>query len=123
MDTKECFKTKDECIQRNFNIFNNFCYEQCPTNTEIKNNDNICYCIYHYLNESNVLTCFNFNETCESKGYPYINVDTKECFNLINDCINRGFKTFNNICYNNCPTNTKEKDDDSSNCICSIMVS
>ena len=73
---------------------------------KLKNNDNICYCSYNYFNDSNSLTCFNMEESCELHNFNYTNVDTKECFNLINDCIYRGYKIFNNNCYNNCPINT-----------------
>ena len=121
-DEKECFNNKEECIERNFKIFNNLCYEECPINTELKYNDNICYCSYNYFNDSNSLTCFNINEKCEYNNFSYINVDTNECFNSIDDCINRGYKIFNNKCYNSCPVNTehnKDNKDDSNYCYCS----
>ena len=118
-DTKECFLNKEECIEKNYNIFNNLCYDICPVNSEVKYGDNICYCSYNYFNDSNVFTCFNLNENCEDNGYNYTNLDTKECFNLLNDCINKGYKIFNNNCYNNCPDNTNQNENNINYCICS----
>ena len=119
MDEKECFNNKEECIERDFKIFNNICYEECPFNTELKYNDNICYCSYNYFNDSNSYDCFNINETCEFNNFFYTNLDTNECFNLIIDCINRGYKIFNNNCYNSCPINTENNKDDFNYCNCS----
>ena len=134
-NSRECFKTNEECIQRGFYIFNNLCYNNCPNNTEDKNNDNICLCSYNYFNNSNLLTCFNEEDNCTSKGYSYINMETKECFNTkgeciekgyayINieikecfytkeECIEKGFKIFNNECYDECPLNSEDKNNNS----------
>ena len=116
-NTRECFKSKFECIKRGFKFYENECYETCPTYTKEKLNDGICSCLYHYINNSDTLTCFENGTTCETKGYSYINLDTHECFTSIDDCINRELKIFNDNCYSICPINTKEKKNDFS-CIC-----
>ena len=117
--TNECFKNKFECIKRGFKFYNNNCYEeQCPNNTIEKNNDGICSCLYNYFNNSDILTCFNEAETCQTNGYPITNMDSKECFTSLDICRNRELKIFNNNCYNICPENTIPKNDDTS-CICS----
>ena len=90
----------------------------CPVNSIEKYNDGICTCHYYYFNNSDILTCFESDETCETKGYQHTNIDTHECYNSLNECINRRIKTFNGNCYNNCPENTKPNDDGSA-CICS----
>ena len=43
------------------------------------------------------------------KKYMYKNDEIKQCFNNLYDCINNGYKIFNNKCYNSCPENTYEK--------------
>ena len=58
-------------------------------------------------------------KSCESEGYNYINLDTKECFTSLESCKNRDLKTFNDDCYSVCPRNTKENSTDTSSCICS----
>ena len=118
-ETKECFKNKSQCLERGFKFLNNICYNNsCPDNSIDKNNDGICTCYFYYFNNSDILTCFNSNESCELKGYPHTNIDTLECFNSLDDCINRNYSIFNDNCYNNCPQNTKPKNDNSL-CICS----
>ena len=117
-DTKECFNTKEDCIQRGYKIFNNECYDECPLNSEDKNNNNICFCSYNYYIKSNSLDCFNEAENCKSKRYDYANMDTKECFDTKEDCIDRGYKIFNKECYNECPLNSEDKNNNNI-CECS----
>ena len=120
LDTNECFNSLDECKNRELKIFNNNCYNICPGNSKPKNDDNsLCICSnYFYTEEDNKVNCFNSNETCETKGYSYINPETKECFNTKDDCINRGYKIFNNECYSDCPKNTEDKNNNNI-CVCS----
>ena len=119
-NSNECFKTRNECINRGFKFFNNICYKSCsetPVNTTEKNKDGMCRCIYYYYNDTNILDCFNEGETCDAHSYNYTNIDTNECFTSLEACKKRNLKIFNNSCYNNCPANTKAKSGDSS-CIC-----
>ena len=161
-NSKECFQTKEECFERNLYVFENLCYNECPFGTEINNsiydnskecvlskynctnkgskyfnkicyedscpsntiekyNDGICICNSYYFNDSDILDCFEEGITCEthSPSYPYINIDTNECFNSLDECKNRDLKIFNDNCYNNCPENTELKNSDNSICICS----
>ena len=120
IDTNECFNTLDECKNRELKIFNNNCYNICPGNSKPKNDDNsFCICSnYFYTEEDNKVNCFNSSETCETKGYSYINPETKECFNTKDDCINRGYKIFNKECYSDCPKNTEDKNNNNI-CVCS----
>ena len=50
METQECLKTKEDCIERGYKIFNKECYDECPLNSEDKNNDHICECSYYFYN-------------------------------------------------------------------------
>ena len=118
-NSKECFHTEQECINKKHKMFNNTCYESCPDKTEDKNKNGYCLCKDNYFNNSNILNCFESGVTCENKGYNYINLDTKECFNSIEACKDRDLKTFNDDCYSVCPRNTKENSSDTSSCICS----
>ena len=112
-NTKECFKTKDECINRGFKLFNNICYENsCPENSYNKNNNGICYCSYYFVNQLNNLICFGEGVECKeaSSTYTYNYIDKKECISSLEECDKRGLKIYEGECYDNCPKNTKEKD-------------
>ena len=115
----ECFRSPEECTNNGYKYFNNICYESCPDNTEDKNNNGLCLCKNNYINNTNQLTCLTEEKSCESEGYNYINLDTKECFTSLESCKNRDLKTFNDNCYSVCPRNTKENSTDTSSCICS----
>ena len=110
-ELKQCFLDVDDCISKGFKVFNNECYKDCPTNTNEKDSDGICYCSYFYYKnlQTNLYNCFSENETCEDKEYNYKIDDEKQCFDSLDDYINKGYKTFNNKCYATCPENTYEK--------------
>ena len=121
IDTKECFSSLNACIEKGLKIFNNNCYNKCPTNTKSKE-DSSCICLYYYhTDENNLLNCFDKDKTCLNEDYSYTNVDTKECFNTKEECISKGYKIFNNECYINCPEQTKEKNNENI-CICSAYT-
>ena len=114
-EKKECVNTKQKCFDDDYFVFNYDCLTECPYNTEAKENDKNCLCKYNYYNESNFLTCFDEGLTCEEQNYPIKMNDGKECFKTKNECIKRGFKFYNNICYESCtetPTTTIEKNND-----------
>ena len=87
---KECFKTKNECKLKGKYIFNYECYnDRCPPNTNSDDNDNnICSCsnYYYYDTDSGLYTCLESGETCESKNYPYIDANGKQCYKKISEC-------------------------------------
>ena len=109
IDTKECFNSLEDCINRDLKIFNKDCYSKCPENTKEKKGDFACICSGYFHREKNeILNCFNPNETCESKGFLYTYVETKECFYTKEECIDKGYKIFNNKCYDKCPEDTED---------------
>ena len=116
INKKECLSSLDECKNRKLKIFNEECYDNCPKNTESKNNEPFCICSYYYLEEDNKLNCFNSGETCKTKNL--IESETKECFKKIEDCRIKGFETFNDKCYIKCPELTEDKNNDNI-CLCS----
>ena len=118
METQECLKTKEDCIERGYKIFNSGCYNECPSNSKNKNNDNICFCSYNFFSNNNLINCFNEKDNCTSKGYAYTNIETKECFNIKEECIEKGYKIFNKACYDKCPLNSEDKNNNSI-CECS----
>ena len=125
MDTLECFNSLNECLNRKLKIFNDNCYNNCPANTKINNNNNsLCICSnYFYTDDNNKLICFSSDKTCETESaeYLYTNFETKECFKTIDNCINRGLKVFNHECLSNCPENTVDKNNNN-NCVCSTYT-
>ena len=121
MDTKECFESLDVCITRGLKIFNDNCYNSCPTNTK---NGDASYCIcknYFYTDDNNKLNCFDSDQTCMtvSTEYPFKSSETKECFKTKEKCINKGLKVFNYDCLlSSCPENTEDKNNNNI-CLCS----
>ena len=120
IDKKECADSLQDCIDINYVIFNEECFKYCPNKTELKEeNSHYCFCKYYYYNKSNFLTCFEDGETCESMDYPIKMNNTKECFKTKEECTKRGFKFFNNICYEiDCPKNSYDKNNNGI-CLCS----
>ena len=64
------------------------------------------------------MICFDEEDKCITKGYDYTNVETKECFNSKEDCFERGYKIFNKECYDDCPLNSEDINNNSI-CECS----
>lgn len=80
-------------------LFNNMCYEQCPENSLPNEDNNNCECEnYYYIDNNGIINCLS-GENCPGE-YPYLNQDTKECFNSLDNCD----YFFGDICYNNCPS-------------------
>ena len=119
---KQCFDSLSDCILKGYKTFNNECYTTCPENTYEKIDEDICYCSYFYYNnlETNNYICLSQNEECASRQYDYKIDEEKQCFSSLGDYRSKGFKTFNNKCYTECPENTFEKNDDDI-CYCSYF--
>ena len=118
-DRKECVDTIDECTGNNYKVFSDECLPTCPENSEIKETEGICLCKFNYYNDSNILTCLENGKSCEEGGFPIKMNTTNECFKNKFECIKRGFKFYDNICYEEqCPDNTIEKNNDG---ICSCL--
>ena len=118
---KECFKTALECKNKGKFIFNYECYPQCPPDTNNNNNeDNICSCSFnfYYDSKNDLYTCLTNYEKCENKNYNFEEIDGKECFISLADCISKNKFIFNSQCYKTCPEKTKIKLDDNSLCEC-----
>ena len=102
-DLKICLDTIDDCISKNYKIFNNECYSvNCPENSEIKSSSsNYCYCSNYFYKNDNILECFNSSITsCEQNGYEYSNPLTLECFDSLDDCYSKSNTYyFNKYCY------------------------
>ena len=107
IDKKICLDTINNCTSNGYKIFNNECYSECPENTEIKNNGNyFCLCQHYYYNNNSKLICYDSTvESCEYKNHKYSNPDTLECFNSLEDCLNKNNSYFFNLnCYKeSCP--------------------
>ena len=115
-DRKQCVDTKEECLNLGYKIFNYECINECPINTEDDGNG-ICLCKFYFLNISNIYTCFNETQTCETLGYPIKKNNTNECFQSQIECTVKGYKYFNNVCYDSCPENMNDKNNNGI-CLC-----
>ena len=114
-EKEECVDSKQKCFDDDYYVFNYDCLKDCPNNTKALDNHKNCLCQYNYYNESNFLTCFDEGVTCEDQNYPIKKYNSNECFITKDECIKRGFKFFNNICYESCtetPVNTIETNND-----------
>ena len=120
-NSNECFLSQEDCITKGNKFFNNMCYiSSCPSNSNDDDNDGNCLCSYNYYfnSDTDLYECLGQTESCESKGYLYKDLNGNECFNSLDDCVEKGKKIFNKQCYTECPSNTKIKDDDNTKCIC-----
>ena len=73
-NTKRCFLSKEDCINNGNKFFNKECFINfCPSNTNERDSDGICHCLYfYYLNlETNLYDCLGLNEECEEREYNY----------------------------------------------------
>jgi len=96
--------------------FNNICYEQCPTNTQIKESTNECESLkaWHYDATQNKIEWYE-EDYCSLNDYKYYVSDTKECRS--NGCPD-GYYQFNFECYKDgCPSDTDTESSDSYKCI------
>ena len=107
IDKKICVDSINNCTSNGYKIFNNECYSECPNNTIIKNiGDNNCLCKYYFYNNNSNLICYDSTvESCEDEHHEYSNPDTLECFNSLEDCLNKNNSYFfNQNCYkDSCP--------------------
>ena len=100
--SKECYESKEICIGNNKKIFGKECIDNCPINSEEKDNSKICECLYYYFNNNVTLDCFDNGVTCEKKGYLIKSENTKECFISMEDCLSKNYSCcFNKICIDN----------------------
>ena len=99
-------------------LYNKACYLECPEDITTTNEDNKrCDCKYYkYSFDENNFICYGEAEIC-NELIPV--VDMKICLDTVNDCIIKGYKVFNNMCYSEtCPTLTIESDDNNNICVC-----
>ena len=102
-NTNRCFLSKEDCINTGNKFFNNICYiNSCPENTNDEDNDKVCTCSnYYYKNHvTGLYVCLAQNEACTSRQYNYKIDNEKQCFDSLDDCKIKGYKTFNNECLN-----------------------
>ena len=96
--------------------FNNICYEECPTNTQIKESTNLCESLTAWHQDATLNKIVFYEEDyCSQNEYKYYVSDTKECRS--NGCPD-GYFQFNFVCYKDgCPTDTQRESSDSYKCI------
>jgi len=106
VDLKICLNSINDCIIKNYKIFNKECYSKnCPLNTKITDDTLYCSCSNYFYNDSYYLNCLPESSSCQSFNYFFKNPYTKECFNSIEDCVIKGnLYILNDNCYkDNCP--------------------
>jgi len=83
-------------------LFNDICYESCPSNTIADNENSICKCEFAFHIDDKKIICYDDNN-CPSQ-YPYQNPDTKECYSSLDKCLEKNNAFFNYECYTEqCP--------------------
>ena len=85
-------------------LYNGICYSSCPSQTEANKADKTCTCKYYiYYTDStkNEFICYEESEICGSK-IPLKDINI--CVDSIEDCINKGYKVFNDECIMNVQT-------------------
>ena len=100
-------------------LYNGICYSSCPSQTEANEADKTCTCKYYtYYTDStkSEYICYEESEVC---GVKIALKDINVCVDSIDDCVNKGYKVFNEECYNECPNLTEEDPNNENYCICS----
>ena len=96
-------------------LFNNICYDLCPSLTNYDDINNKCVCEYAFHLENGIITCYDGNY-CINSSYKYHLDDTKEC--ILGKGCPSGYYQFNFECYKNgCPPDTTT---DSYRCISNL---
>ena len=117
---KQCIKSKSsedfKCPYDSPYLYNNICYKTCPQGTSIdifKGNECKCNNIW-YKQQNGLIYCEqNINGKCQYNTHPYYIKATKECVSKKEKCNEQNYnKEFNYVCYSNCPTGTKEKENE-----------
>ena len=107
VDLKICLNSIDDCIIKNYKIFNKECYSKnCPENTKIIDDTLYCSCSYYFYKDSYYLNCLPEYSSCQSYNYNFKNPYTKECFTSIEDCVIKGnIYILNDNCFKEkCPS-------------------
>ena len=96
-------------------LFNNICYESCPSFLNTDDINNKCICKFAFHKEGEIIICYEV-DYCINNTYKYYLNDTKECISS-NECP-IGYFQFNFECYkNSCPPQTNEYPENSNKCI------
>mgnify|MGYP002623862319 CR=1 FL=1 len=103
-------------------LYDGSCYSQCPSHTEASETEDKCICkFYTYYTDStkSEYICYEESQICGDKT-PLKDINI--CVNSMDDCINKGYKVFDNDCYNDCSNiDGAEVDEDNANyCSCSL---
>ena len=105
-------------------LFNDICYEICPSNTITDNENNTCKCEFAFHIEDKKIICYDDNN-CPSE-HPYQNPDTKECFSSLEKCLEKNNFFFNKECYTEqCPNKKlilKNQSDEVKNYFIKIII-
>lgn len=110
VDIRQCEDSINSCINKEYKIFNNKCYKDCPRLTKLGEDGYSCKCKYSYYNDinTNIINCFEEIDSCENNNYLFSNPETNECFSSLEDCFTKNnLYYFNNYCYkDSCPSKT-----------------
>ena len=89
-------------------LYQSICLKDCPTETSSNDEEGKCICnyfIYYLDTERTNYKCLLETETCKDLN-KYSIEEKKECVDTRQECIEQGFKIFNEFCLSICPINT-----------------
>ena len=125
--SNQCVPKSDDteifvCPHESPYLYNRECYTNCPEGTspdDTKGTECKCNNIW-FRQDLDMIHCSqNESEKCPVNTHPYFIGETKECVQNLDDCIEQDYnKTFNYICYRECPYLTRPKEGDESECEC-----
>ena len=96
-------------------LFNNVCYDICPTLTKYNDTTNKCVCEYSFHIEKEITTCYEYNY-CINKTYKYHLNDSKQC--ISGSSCPSNYYQFNFQCYNiECPSGTSQDSENNYKCL------
>ena len=122
-EARECLENINNCTDRNKKIFNNICYNECPSSLNTKEKgDGSPYCEcdkdkglwQKYSSKDRIIYECGLNKCPGEKNY--IDFDTNECLYA---CGNKYhfLKETQDYCYSSCPGNTALVDEISKECV------
>ena len=123
-DTHTYFQSCNDSLYY-FNIqtylYNKTCYQYCPEETITNETSKRCSCKYYIFyidSEKSDYECLKETEKCWDKNR-YNVTDQKLCVATQQECLDLGYKVYNDECRYECPTNTiKDREGDAAICLC-----
>ena len=103
-------------------LFNSYCYLTCPEGSYKIEEKKICECNnLFYIDDYNNKNCLTSTTCKENENYSYLIKNKNQC---VKSCSSDNYfkYSFNNICYSQCPKNTKKNKENKCECMYKFYI-